>query len=275
MFLTENVLIREGYEKMGLGNISGDNLGPLIINEAYDAVSDSTKAIASGQKVHSQTALSIIAGQLRGDMAVNRQGVRNANDAISMVQTFDAAAGSINSNLRQMARLAMQAGTGTFSGEQKAAIEAEFNELAAEINRVAGNTQFNGNNLLGGEGTVMPVALGTGPDITLISGDLGLDVSGLDLTSDAGAALATIQENIRQVSDYRGYLGGKMNRLSEAVSVMEAGIENAMAVESGISDTDIAMEVAGHAASRIRTEMAIAMQSQVNVIHQTAVQLLM
>ena len=76
-------------------------------------------------------------------------------------------------------------------------------------------------------------------------------------------------------SDYRGYLGGQMNRLSEAVSVMEVGIENAMAVESGISDTDIAMEVATHTTSRIRAETAIAMQSQVNVIHQTAVQLLM
>jgi flagellin len=260
---------------MGLGNISGANLGPSIIKKAYDGVSDSTKSIASGRKVHRQTALSIIAGQLRGNVAVNLQGVRNANDAVSMVQTFDAAAGSINSNLRRMARLAMQAGAGTFSDEQKATIEAEFNELAAEINRVAGNTQFNGNNLLGGEGAVTPVALGTGPDITIISGDLGLDVSGLDLTADAGGALTAIQENIRQVSDYRGYLGGQMNRLSDAVSVMEVGIENAMAVESGISDTDIAMEVATHTTSRIRAEAAIAMQSQVNVIHQTAVQLLM
>jgi len=95
------------------------------------------------------------------------------------------------------------------------------------------------------------------------------------LAGEAGGALAAIQENIRQVSDYRGYLGGLMNHLSEAVSVMEVGIENAMAVESGISDTDIAMEAAAHASSRIRTETAIAMQSQVNVINQTAVQLLM
>ena len=260
---------------MGLGNISSANLGPLIINKAYKGVSDSTKSIASGKKVKGQTALSIIAGQLRGDLAVNRQGVRNANDAISMVQTFDAASGSINSNLRKMARLAMQAGTGTFSGGQKAAIEAEFNELAAEINRVAGNTQFNGNNLLGGEGTEITVSLGTSPGINISSGDLGLDVSGLDLTADADGALAAIQENIRQVSDYRGYLGGQMNRLSEAASVMEVGIENAMAVESGISDTDIAMEIAAHASSGIRAKTAIAMQSQVNVIHKTAVQLLM
>ncbi len=260
---------------MGVGNVSGANLGPLFINEAYDGVSNSTKAIASGQKIHGQTALSIIAGQLRGEAAVNQQGVRNANDAISMLQTFDGAADSINSNLRQMARLAMQAGTGTFSDEQKAAIEAEFNELATEINRVAGNTRFNGNNLLGGEGVEISVSLGTGPDITIVSGDLGLDVSGLDLSADAGGALAAIQEKIEQVSEYRGYLGGQLNRLSEAVGVIEVGIENAMSAESGISDTDIAMEVVAYANSRIRAEMATAMQSQGNVIHKTPVQLLM
>ena len=185
---------------MGLGNVLPANIGPSIINEAYNGVSDSTKAIASGQKVHSQAALSVIAGQLRGEVAVNQQGVRNANDAISMLQTFDAAAGSIVSNMRQMMKLAMQANTGTFSSEQKT---AEFNELAAEVNLVANNTRFNGNNLLGGEGTEIPVALGTGQGIDIVSGDLGLDVSGLDLTADAGSALATMQDSIQQVSNYR------------------------------------------------------------------------
>ena len=239
----ENVLIREGKRrrKMGLGNVLPANIGPSIINEAYNGVSDSTKAIASGQKVHSQAALSVIAGQLRGEVAVNQQGVRNANDAISMLQTFDAAAGSIVSNMRQMMKLAVQANTGTFSSEQKTAIEAEFNELAAEVNRVANNTRFNGNNLLGGEGTEIPVALGTGQGIDIVSGDLGLDVSGLDLTADAGSALASLQDSIQQVSNYRGYLGGQLNRLSETVKVMDIDIENAMAVESRISDTDVAM----------------------------------
>ena len=259
---------------MELGNVLAANLGPFIISEAYDGVSNSTKAIASGQNVNSQAASSIIARQLRGEVAENRQGARNANDAISLVQTFDAAAGSIGSNLRQMTRLAMQASTGTFSNEQKAAMEAEFKELAAEINRVASNTRFNGNNLLGGEGTEISVFLGSGPSIDIASRDLGLDVSGLDLTADAGDALATAQGHIQQVSDYRGYLGGQLNRLSEAVAVIEIDIENAMAVESRISDTDLATEIAAHAASRIRAETAIAVQSQMNVMHQTAVQLL-
>jgi flagellin len=261
---------------MELGNLSAADLGPLIINEAYDDLTDSTEAIASGHKAQDLAALSIIAGQLRADVAVNMQGVRNANDAISMVQTFDAAAGSINSHLVQMSKLAMQAGTGTFSDQQKAEIEAEFKELAAEINRVAGNTQFNNNIMLSGEGTEeIPVSLGTGSDITLLSGDLSFDVSGMDLISDAGSALAAVQEKIEQVSDFRGYLGSQMNRLSGAVESMQIGIEQAMAAESNISDTDIAQEIANYASSQVQTEMAIAVQSHKHLIHQMIPQLLM
>jgi len=260
---------------MELGNLSAADLGPLIINEAYDDLTDSTEAIASGHKAQDLAALSIIAGQLRADVEVNMQGVRNANDAISMVQTFDAAAGSINSHLVQMSKLAMQAGTGTFSDGQKAAIEAEFKELAAEINRVAGNTQFNSNIMLSGEGTEIPVSLGNGPDITLLSGDLSFDVSGMDLISDAGSALSAVQEKIEQVSDFRGYLGGQMNRLSGAVDSMQIGIEQAMAAESNISDTVIAQEIANYASSQLQTEMAIAVQSYKHLMHQTMAQLLM
>ena len=117
---------------MGLGNLSGADFGPSIISNAIDNLSKSAKALSSGKKVGGPIAHSIIADQLRSDIAVNMQGVRNANDAISMVQTFDGAANSINSNLTKMSQLAMQAANGTLSGEQKAVIQAEFDELAAE-----------------------------------------------------------------------------------------------------------------------------------------------
>lgn len=245
------------------------------ISAAYDDISDSTKAIASGEKVQNPTAWLIIANQLRGEVAVSQQGVRNANDAISMVQTFDAAAGGISSNMGRMMQLAAQAETGTYSNEQKAIMQAEFQELGAEINRIAGSTQFNGNSLLAGEGTVIPVSIGQGPNIDIASGDLGLDVSGVDLTADAGGAVSLVQEHLRQISAYRGYLGGQSNRLEEAAAVIQVDIENSMAVESRISDTDIAMEVAALIGSRIIAEAAIAVQSQANVMHQTALQLLM
>jgi flagellin len=259
---------------MGLGNLSGADLGPSIINQAYDNLSKSAKAIASGKKVDGPIAHSIIAEQLRGDVAVNMQGVRNANDGISMVQTFDGAANSISSNLTKMSQLAMQAASGTLSGEQKAVIQAEFNELAAEVNRVAGNTQFNGNNLIGGAGTEINIALGTGSDINIQSGDLSIDVSGIDLTSDAVSALETIQNSINQTSEYRGYLGSQMNRLSSALGSMEISIEQAIKAESSISDTDMATEVAKSASYQIQAEMGIAVQSQMHAINKTVLQLL-
>ena len=259
---------------MGLGNLSGADLGPSIINEAYDNLSQSMQSIASGKKVGGPIAHSIIAEQLRGDVAVNMQGVRNANDGISMVQTFDGAASNISSNLTKMSQLAMQAASGTLSGEQKAVIQAEFNELAAEVNRVAGNTQFNGNNLIGGAGTEINVALGTGSDINIQSGDLSIDVSGIDLTSDAVSALETIQNSINQTSEYRGYLGSQMNRLSSALESMEISIEQAIKAESSISDTDMATEVAKSASYQIQAEMGVAVQSQMHAINKTVLQLL-
>jgi flagellin len=259
---------------MGLGKISGADLGPLTIRRAFDELSKSAKSTASGRKADNRGAHAIIAGQLRADVAVNQQGVRNANDGISMLQTFDAAAGTISSNLTKMAKLAMQAGTGTFSSRQKSIMEAEFNELGAEISRAADNTRFNGNNLSGGDGVVVSVALGTGTDIDIESADLTFDTSGLDLSADADSAMKAVEDRTEQVNKYRGYLGAKMNRLSAAVGVMETGIENAIAVESNISDTDTAREAAGHATSRIRAESALAMQAHMNAIRGTIAEVL-
>jgi flagellin len=259
---------------MGLGNLSGADLGPSIINQAYDNLSKSAKAIASGKKVDGPIAHSVIAQQLRSDISVNVQGVRNANDAISMVQTFDGAANSISSNLTKMSKLAMQAANGTLSDQQKSVIQEEFNELAAEVNRVAGNTQFNGNNLIGVAGTEINIALGTGSDISIQSGDLTIDTTGMDLTTDAVGVLATLQQNIEQASSYRGYLGAQMNRLESTVEVMEISIEQAIKAESNISDADIAAEVAKSASYQVQAEMGVAVQSQMHAINKTVLQLL-
>ncbi|MBN1806118.1 MAG: hypothetical protein JW837_12790 [Sedimentisphaerales bacterium] len=259
---------------MGLGNLSGADFGPSIISNAIDNLSKSAKALASGKKVGGPIAHSIIAEQLRSDIAVNMQGVRNANDAISMVQTFDGAANSINSSLTKMSQLAMQAANGTLSGEQKAVIQAEFNELADEVNRVAGNTQFNGNNLIGGAGVSINVALGTGSDINIQSGDLTIDTTGMDLTTDAVGVLTTLQNNIEQASSYRGYLGSQMNRLESTVEVMEIGIEQAIKAESSISDVDVATEVAKSASYQVQAEMGVAVQGQMHAINKTVLQLL-
>ena len=68
--------------------------------------------------------------------------VRNANDAISMVQTSDGALIEVTSMLQRMRELAIQAASGTNSSTDRTALDTEFAALASQIQAVGSNTQF-------------------------------------------------------------------------------------------------------------------------------------
>jgi flagellin len=78
------------------------------------------------------------------------QAARNANDGISLAQTAEGSLGSISGNLQRMRELAVQSANATNSASDRAALQQEVAQLAAEIDRVATQTQFNGTNLLDG-----------------------------------------------------------------------------------------------------------------------------
>lgn len=261
-------------EMLASENILRANVDTWIISSAYKGISKSIEAIASGSTTDNGMAALAIRELLRGEIAANQQAVRNANDAVSMIQTFDASAVSINEKLTQMTRLAEQAATGTYSDQQKAIMQQEFAELADEINRVVESTQFNGNNLFSTDGQGISISIGNGSIIDIAAGNLSFDATQMDLTTDAEGALAAIQEEMERAATYSGYLGSQANRLERAVSVIESDIENTMAVESSISDTDVAMEVAAYAMSQVTAEMAIALQAQQNVEGKRVTQLL-
>lgn len=87
---------------------------------------------------------------MRADLAAMNQGIRNANDAISMIQTADGALSVIDEKLIRMKELAEQAATGTYNSDQRLMIDSEFQAMAAEIDRIANATSFNGIHLLNG-----------------------------------------------------------------------------------------------------------------------------
>ena len=87
---------------------------------------------------------------MRTDIAALQQGVRNANDAISLIQTADGALGIIDEKLTRMKELAEQAATGTYDSTQRLMIESEYQAMASEITRIATATDFNGIHLLNG-----------------------------------------------------------------------------------------------------------------------------
>jgi flagellin-like hook-associated protein FlgL len=119
----------------------------------YGALSVSTRRLSSGLRIG--TAADDAAGLairelMRSEIKSLHQGIRNANDAISMVQTADGALQVIDEKLIRMKELAMQASTGTYNADQRAIIDSEYQAMAREIQRISDATDFNGVYLLNG-----------------------------------------------------------------------------------------------------------------------------
>ena len=123
------------------------------LNQHYGRLQTSTQRLSSGLRINSAAddAAGLAIRELqRADIAALHQGARNANDAISMIQTADGAMGVIDEKLIRMKELAEQAATGTYSSTQRLMIESEYQAMASEITRIANATDFNGMKLLDG-----------------------------------------------------------------------------------------------------------------------------
>ena len=123
------------------------------LSSSYNKLSDSTRKLSSGLRV--DTAADDAAGLairelMRSDIAALNQGVRNANDGISLIQTADGALQVVDEKLIRMKELAEQAATGTYDSTQRLLIESEYQQMASEITRIANATDFNGIKLLDG-----------------------------------------------------------------------------------------------------------------------------
>jgi flagellin-like hook-associated protein FlgL len=125
------------------------------LNSSYGKLATSTRRLSSGLRVG--TAADDAAGLamrelMRADIKTLGQGLRNANDGISMIQTADGALGVIDAKLIRMKELAEQAATGTYTDVQRKMIDQEYQLMADEITRMARNTDFNSRKLLAGSG---------------------------------------------------------------------------------------------------------------------------
>ncbi len=112
----------------------------------YGSLGSSTRRLSSGLRVNqaADDAAGLAAREMmRADVRTLGQGTRNANDAISMIQVADGALQVIDEKLIRMKELATQAATGTYTSDQRAIIDDEFQAMKAEIDRIAESTEFN------------------------------------------------------------------------------------------------------------------------------------
>jgi len=254
------------------------------LGTTYDALAKSVERLSSGLRINSSkddAAGLAVRELMRADIAVLQQGSRNAMDGISMLQTFEGAMGTIDEALVRMKQLAEQAATGSYSSAQRALMNNEFSEMAAEINRIAGATAFNGNYMLNSAGASISIQFGvgtndavsiTGTDMT--SSALGLTAASIATAPAAQSALATISSAITAKDNARARFGYKMNRLESTISVINNQAENLMAAESRISDVDVATEMAIMTRTQVLSQAGVAMLAQANTLPQMALTLL-
>ena len=141
------------------------------LSDSYGRLGTSTQRLSSGLRINSaadDAAGLAVRELMRSDIQVINQGLRNAGDAISMIQTADGAMSVIDEKLIRMKELAEQAATGTYTTAQRTIMDSEYQAMGAEIDRIANATDFNGVKLLDGSlnslhnGSGMKIHFGTG-----------------------------------------------------------------------------------------------------------------
>ncbi len=277
------------------------------LGHSYGKLATSIRRLSSGLRVTGaadDAAGLAIRELMRADISTLHQGARNANDAISLVQTADGALAVVDEKLVRMKELAEQAATGIYGSDQRLIIDSEYQAMASEITRIAMATDFNGIKLLDGtlssdvhDGTglkstgKLKVHFGTGNDsaedyyyITIgntTASAMGLGNNavagpGHDISTQHNAQLAldALNEAIISKDNIRAHLGAMQNRLAATVANLNTQAENLQASESRISDVDVAVEMTEFTRQQIKTQAAVAMLAQANSLPQMAMQLI-
>jgi flagellin len=264
-------------------NIMAENAARHL-GSSYDSLARSIERLSSGLRINSakdDAAGLAVRELMRADTAVLQQGARNASDGISMLQTMEGAMQVIDDALVRMKELAMQASTGTYSSAQRTIMNNEFQQMALEITRIAGDTKFNSIHLLDSANTSNDATIyfGVGSSITVSSVDvtasaLGVASQSLTSTSNAATALSAVDTAITRKDSARASFGYMMNRLESTTSVLNIQSENLMAAESRVSDVDVATEMAALTRNQVLAQAGVAMLSQANSMPQMALSLM-
>lgn len=224
-----------------------------------------------------------ISERLRAEVSSLQQAQRNAMDGISMLQVAEGALNETSGILIRLRELAIQSSNGTLGSGERAALDTEFQDLLAEIDRVAAVTEFNGTTLLDGSAPTVAFQVGSGntaDDRISVTGvdatSSGLGVGALAVATDTGAqaALDTLDTAIDSVSTLRAGFGTAQNRLESTIRSIAVSVENTAAAESRIRDVDVAAETAILTRNQVMQQAGISVLAQANVSSQSALALL-
>ena len=244
------------------------------ITRNQSGLQNSVSKVASGKRLINASvdpAGLAVSEKLRSDLAAFRQAIRNTESGAGVLNVAEAGLSSISDLVIRGRELASQAASGTLGNSERQAINLEFQQIVAEIDRTAQSTQFNGQNLLNGDlapaAPPLEIQVGIGGTVNdrisfnvieaTDSATLGL--AGLDLSTAAGAqaALAPLEAAQQTVLGARTNAAALAGRLESVVASSRTSFVALTDAQSRIADADFAQEISDLQGALLRLETSI------------------
>lgn len=252
-------------------------------------LNDNLRKLASGERITragDDAAGLAISENLRAQIRGLGQAKRNANDAISLIQTAEGGLSEISNIIIRLRELSVQSANDTLGADERRFADIEFQNLKEEIDRIARSNEFNGLKLLDGTSGRMEFQVGinndpvldrlsydgTGSDATLAS--LGLSAETVGSKEGSQASLKKLDDALVQVNGVRANLGALQNRMQSTVNNLGVNEENLSAAKSRIRDVDIASESAEMTKNNILMQAGASVLGQANQTPNIALSLL-
>ena len=253
------------------------------LTQTSGELAKSMEKLSSGYRINraaDDSAGLAISEKLQAQVGGLDQAQRNAQDAVSLVQTAEGAMAEVHSMLQRVRDLAVQFNNGTLSTADKASITAEVAQLCAEISTIGANTTFNGIALLTGSASIT-FQVGANDGETLSVSAVGLFGSGSSYKVDSNifnfsgtVTLASIDAAIQGVSDARGTFGSVQNRIEHTLNNLANYEENLTSADSRIRDVDMASEMVNFTKLQVLQQAGTSMLAQANQAPQSVLSLL-
>ena len=263
--------------------------GQKSLTKVNNGLSNSIGKLSSGMRINSASddaaGLAVSEG-LRAQTRGFKQALSNGTQGVAMLQTADSAMQTISDTLIRMRELAVQSASDGLTDTERAYVNTEFTQMAAEIDRISNVTEYNGQNLLDGTaGTAGTLTFQVGTRnstddrVTIAMADtdstaLGVNASAVDTLSNAQTAIDDIDAALDTLNDRRSTLGATVNKLGKAIDNLGSTVENLSVADGNIRDVDVAAESASLAKSNVLQQAGVAMLAQANAAPQLALRLL-
>jgi flagellin len=265
--------------------VIGTNTGAMrsanASSMASKSLSVSMERLSTGKRINSakdDAAGLAIASTMTSQIKGMTQGIRNANDGMSLAQTAEGALGEVTNMLQRMRELTVQSLNGTNDDAAKTAIQSEVAQLQTQITDTLTNTKFNGTSLFDSDQTISIQAGANAADkvdieltdvLTAMADPLAVDAS-----TPADADLTTFDDAIAAVATARADLGAVQNRLESTVNNLTNNVTNLTDARSRIEDADFSAETTSLAKSQILSQASTAMLAQANQSQQGVLKLI-